>query len=74
MLGKKSVMCGEGSNYFKNDLLEMQPSCVTRGESCRSEELAAGRWVRSVVSELVSWLGYGVSQGAVGLEQRKRPE
>lgn len=28
--------------------------------------------MRSVVSELVSWLRYGVSWGAAGLEQRER--
>lgn len=65
--------CGEGSNYFRNDLSETQPSCVTGHESCRSEELAAGRWVRLVVLELVSWLRYRMSQGAAGPEQRERP-
>lgn len=72
-LGKESSTCGEGSNYFRNDFSETQPSCVTGHESCRSEELAAGRWVRLVVLELVSWLRYRMSQGAAGPEQRERP-
>lgn len=75
MLGKKSGMCGEGSNYFKNDLLEMQPSCVTRDESCRSEELAAGRWVGAlggVGAGQLAWIwGVPGSCGA-GAEEEAR--
>lgn len=49
-------MCGEGLNYFQSDFFS-NVACVSRDESCRGEELAVGRWVRSGVLETRGVLG-----------------